>query len=983
MRPIKLDMQAFGPYARQQVLDFSQLGQERLFLITGPTGAGKTTVFDAIVFALYGYASGESRKPDSFKSHHANPEDLCRVDFTFSLRGNQYQVVRSPQQHLGVKRDGSPKIISERAELTFPDGKVLSGPIQVNREIQQLTGIDYKQFKQIVMLAQGEFRKLIEANSTDKQRIFSSIFATDFFGRVDAELGARQQKLEYDMRQVLGQIERGIDALIRFGHEGLQDRDAQFMDPRQLSQTVQELIDKQQGEITLLEEQLARLEQEKNSLDIEKAQKGNEKIEEHENLLHKLKKMTERLPSIDADKKRLEQLSAAKELLAQEEIINSAKNSIASIDKELPSLMEQREAAASALEQTEKQRASLPDLELERTKAITTLAELTALTAVIRDKEQLQCQLAETQKHLREMRSREKSASLTMEYLRRRQEYQARRKSLALAENLSTVLEDQRQASRSYKSANIDYLENYRQFLDGQAALIAKDLAQGEPCPVCGSLHHPNPAVSGRQVPSEQKVGALKEARDNLLLDIQRHRQQAQQMARQLEDAGYPLSSDGLFIDQSPLTELRACLEREQAELAVLMDSLQNQGVRLAMNYTEAEVAEKLTDIRNSITSLETRESAQLSRSAELSAQLGEWQDPGALASRITSLQKQADTLSGTISGINDSYAQAKSDCESLGSRIETAQSYRKDQLRLFEDNRAQFRKRLAEYGFSSYQAYRAVSEQADQYMALSEAVDSFLHEYMETKARRNALEKDIGGLTKKDLVLLRQRLLEINQTARALTDRKNLLQTAVSGASQRLAEIMELFSENESLHREYAIAAKLYQTSHGNNPKRISLERYVLAAYFEDIIQIANIHFQRMSSGRYKLQRQAGRSKGQTSGLDMEIVDAHTGTCRSVSTLSGGESFQASLALALGLADIVQIYAGGVSIETMFIDEGFGSLDSEALQTAVDTLISLQSSGRLVGIISHISDLSERIPAKLIVKHKADGSSAAFHLGT
>ena len=769
MRPLKLTLNAFGPFSKKQEIDFETYASDEIFLITGETGAGKTTVFDGICFALYGSASGDARKPSAFQSDHAPMGELCFAELTFRLRGEKYFVRRTPAQR-GIKRDGAPKEITPSAELILPDGEVVTGSNAVTERIAQILGLDYRQFKQTTMLAQGEFKQLIEATGKEKQQVFSKIFGTSVYAELTSRLVQEEAALGRETQALQDRIGRCIRELAGYGHGALAVPEAEFMQYRQIEAAVSGTVLLHTEKSRELDAEIAKLEHQKEKLNPESAKKRNEKLERRDSLRREYELLAAKKTEMADAENTLKKLKAVAELSEQEKIILSSKSQMGQRENQIKSL-------ESALLGLEKQK-----------QALKTGEETPGIVQV------------------------------------------------------SSMLDA--------KKSRYDKL--YRDFIDGQAALLSKGLKYGMPCPVCGSKSHPSPTVH---------------------------------MGGDVTEAG--------------LNAAKADVDKLQAQLVQAKEKLESERFRL------------------------------------------------------------------------------KNDYDTCIARLETQKSNRDELKAIFETRRTEFLKRLKESGFSRYEDYSRAKEQIGGIEALEKDVAAYNEKLLSTSSRLEEIERDTKGQTREDWNLVIDEYEAVSRRLIQLREDRTELGLMITGSNARLMELRELHAENDEAARKYRIAHKLASLAKGN--RTVSFERYVLASYFDDILKLANIHMQRMTNARYKLKRRDDTVGCTGSGLDMEIIDSYTGKIRDVYTLSGGESFKASLALALGLSGVVQIYSGGVTIDTMFIDEGFGSLDERSLESAVETLVTLKKSGRMVGIISHVAALRDYIPKKLSVRYSPTGSAAEW----
>lgn len=865
MIPLLLTMNAFGPYAAEQTLDFSMLKSQRIFLISGETGAGKTTIFDAISFALYGSASGEARKPHTLKSHHAPETALCWVRFRFALREETYEIYRQPLQP-GRKRDGSPKEIGEKAELVLPDGAVVAGASAVTKRLEEILGLNYRQFKQTTMLAQGEFRRLLEASSSQKQEIFSRIFGTEDYRALTDALSARQGELGRRVQAGQEAVARCIGELGRLGFAALGGEDAQFATYDAVAMAVEEGLALHRARLEQLDLDITALDKERAAINLDGAKETMQKLSRYASLQKKRAELEASAGAMKMLETQLEKLRAAATLSEQEAIIQRTQQAQKQAETALAAA-EQRNAVAAA---------ALPKADAAR------------------------LQLAQTLKLATEYRLRHDNIAAA----------QAERKLLMeIVQNDRELL----QWENRREPAAAEYVRLSQAFSAGNAARLAADLADGQPCPVCGSAHHPAPATADDCVVDEATVDKAKEALDATVRKIERFRAFAAQFRERLGELGMGEGGD-----------MPARLAGREQEIAAL------QGANREL-----------------------------------------------LAAHPGLPVEQNDEQAAAA--VEKAYLDARSAIDRTEAALTAARQHKQEADERFGDLRAQFVERLRDSGFAGYKEYDATKRDLPRLPPLAKQLEDYSRAMIDTNAQLAALAPDIAGKEPPDLAGMTAALDSLNRRLSALRDNKTELFALVSSAQGRLAELQRLFEQNGEMGRQYGIISELSALAKGSKGPGVSFERYILAAYFEDIIQIANIHLQKMTGSRYRLKRREDKTRGASSGLDLEVIDSYTGTERGVSTLSGGEGFKASLALALGLSDVVQIYAGGVSIDTMFIDEGFGSLDEKSLDSAVQTLLTLESSGRMVGVISHVPQLRDAIANRLVVRYSPTGSTAAF----
>jgi len=966
VKPLKLTLSAFGPFAGTQEVDFGRLEDSGIFLVTGETGAGKTTLFDAICFALYGNASGESRKPGTFKSHHAAPGDLCWVELIFALRGQVYQVYRAPRQ-LGVKRDGSPKEIVEKAELAPPEGPPVSGAANVNKAVEEAMGLGYRQFKQTVMLAQGEFRRLLEANSTQKQEIFSKIFGADIYARLTEDLTRREQAALRDIQSSQEAVARAVAQLAQLGHTALAAENAAFLPWGELRAAVEENLSFHSERMDQLTADAEALERERELLDLSGAKALNEKLDRLQCADAALAALREQEPERRREAALLERLRLAGGLEEQEQLIRSTESTLARQRQRATDLERENPGLAAELGRALEAYGAVP-LQQERLRALS--GELAALELRRKDLEERRAQRRELTRGQREAAELAQLLE-TLHACAGGRKLRAERARLeALAGDLPALVSgaaELRALERDLLAARERHSDLYRRFLDGQAVVLARSLAPGSPCPVCGSRHHPAPAQIGEDIPGEARVDAARDEIDALETRAQEQRQCMHRLRERLSADYAAQKLDALANGAGTLTTLLAQLQERLSALGpAAADTMPELDDDTLARHT-AETAEQLSGARQSLAAVEA-----LLRKAPDSG------GPEDVEQHAAALEAESQALTKAVAAAESDYLQCKSRSDRAAAALEATQANLKELENQLADQWRAFEARLLEAGFESREAFRELAGQLPRLPELAARLEAYHKRRAALEAERAMLEPEVAGRTAADLEALEQAQQSLTRRLTALRETQNELYALISASRQRLAELESLHAQMGEKSGQYALLRELAALAKGSRAPNVSFERYILASYFDDIIQIANIHLQRMTGLRYRLKRKEERSLG-TSGLDIEIIDSYTGTQRAAGTLSGGEGFKASLALALGLSDVVQMYAGGISIDTLFIDEGFGSLDEKSLDSAVQTLLSLEKNGRMVGVISHVPQLRGYIPTRLAVRYGAAGSTVQW----
>ena len=827
MKPITLTICGWGPYRDEQPpIDFEALGSRGLFLITGATGAGKTTIFDAVTYALYGDLSGKTREKGSVRSDFAAPSTKTYVELVMEHGGKRYRIRRNPEYMRPRKRqskNGELTKEKENAYLTMPDGSCIEGSSEVTARIRELLKVDINQFRQLSMIAQGEFTRLLTAPSSEKSKIFREIFDTKLYERLEAKLKNSSAEL---YRQVMEYRHRMEEEVSVFSPD----------EELKAEEEIEELagIVKEAEQTKALMEQLAK---------------------ERE----KQKSLAEREPDYRQMEERLQRAGEAAAVREYELLLQNRE--------------EQRKTCEKKLQLSERELEGL----LQKQEEQRTLVELAEQIAEAFDMKE-RCEEAERLRQEKETALREK-----------KQEFGA----------LQVRYE---KAEKEAEASIHDYENAERRYRQGIAGILAQDLKEGEPCPVCGALSHPCRQEREQGVPTEEE---LKEKK----LLSEKKRQEL-------------LKIHG---------ETRACREARD-----LLDREAEKSRRMQQELTE--------------------------KMQELPAEIREYPD----------FHKRSD--------FEKQRKEAEEICLRISEKKKTKEALRQERQVLLEKEglaRGNFRDELQKAGFTGEEEYRAAFLPEQKRKEEQEAVRDYRQRCYAKEHLIHHLEEELKVREQRNPAEEQQKLAEIRKKKDSLTEAGSRLWKNRNETEKLYHSLKEKKEKSTALSEKYGIIKDLDDAVNGNNKKRLVLEQYVLAAYFEEILKAANLRLAMMSGGRYTLYRTKevtdGRSKD---SLDMEVLDYYTGRYRSVKTLSGGETFKVSLSLALGMSDVVQAYSGGIQVDALFIDEGFGSLDQESLEQACQTLMSLAESDRMIGIISHVPLLSEKIENQIQVKKTSTGST-------
>lgn len=918
MRPIKLTMSAFGPYAGKTVIDLGKLGEHGLYLITGDTGAGKTTIFDAISFALYGEASGDNRSSSMFRSMYAKSDTPTEVTLVFNYAGKVYTIKRNPEYERPKSRGEGVTVEKANAELIYPDGRVVTKLKDVNKAIIDIMGVDRNQFVQIAMIAQGDFLKLLLASTEDRQKIFQKIFQTQLYKTLQEQLKKDSGKLKEDydklkqsITQYVGSIQCDVNNALYSEAEKAKSGE---MLVAEVIELIKKIIESDLEGYDALKSALDKLEEEDKRITaiLAKAETWNnakkslnDSQAELEKKSEELNKATEKLKAEEAKKPQIEELTKkAAEIGAQLTLYDDLEQRLEeqeNIEKRLKSNSELKEKNDSGItdkikliEKLENEQKSLENAEAEKTKYEA-------------EKEKADNKL--------------KDLNMLSELFD------------ALDEALQKYIKVKQQyidAQNIYQEKKNDYDTNYRVYLDAQAGILAGTLEEDKPCPVCGALTHPHPATVQGDVLDKSALDKLKDEVDSALKNANNASQKAGELGGKLD-------------------EKRSNIDKKVVDLF---------GQKLSDDHVKRELKADTKSCRDNIEEYEKLVHAvekRIERKAEIDKQLPAEKDG------LKQLNEKANKLEAEIARDEEN----KKNC------VENIENLRKKLTYLSKSEALDEKERLKK---CKKEIEAAIETAQDNVKDLKIAIGEIKGRIKEgNKILSESAEIDIEVEKEKQDNIIAQKK-DISEQQKNIHARKKTNEGILENISNKREEIGDV--ENK-----WAWVKSLSNTANGNicGKEKIMLETYIQMTYFDRIISRANLRFMEMSDGQYEFIRcrEADNNKSQ-SGLDLNIIDHYNGTERSVKTLSGGESFMASLSLALGLSDEIQSSSGGVRLDTMFVDEGFGSLDGDALSLAIKVLLNLTEGNRLVGIISHVAELKDRIDKQIIVtKEKTGGSKA------
>ncbi len=1017
MRPLRLTLSAFGPYADHQILDFTELGSRSFFLIHGPTGAGKTSILDGICFALYGDASGTTRSSKSMRSDYADLSIPTVVEFEFSIGNAQYIVKRWPEQERPRKRGTGTTVEPSNAELfTFNsegEPELLStGWSDVTKKVETLLGFKSEQFRQVVLLPQGDFRKLLTATSSERQEIMQTLFKTDMYRIIEEKLKTKAQELkkQYDSlaheRSILLQ-EAAVSSLSELEIR-ITERKSQTL---QLNTRVEELNTKLKNVQDALNQGHHIVEQ----------------FKESDEAHNKLEELLGKTPVVGQFRKDLEKALAASVLVEAEQTHLRLQLDVQEYEKAGQQHTQALGLAKKRLESAQQvlREQEVKDSEREVSAAeVHRLQQLTdsvqALTAATLAADEAQHVLQQAQTHKTNTKaqfdqvknlSQEKTLEfqtlslLAAEAGQRRLLYENMRqinskrksledfnKKLAEAERHAHVAERQLgEANQQFTLGKEGLSALQEAWANGQAGLMSTSLSPGNPCPVCGSLHHPQPALLADKTPTEQEIKqkqhelekieiTMSKARENWNSQSNERDRLAQHVHYLIEELGDYATTDLLSLEKK-LSEVQAAYqeallaETQSKNLSLQLEGYTSELLRLQSELQKVEedwlkANDAYTKALGIAEERQTQVPPELRTPTALEKAL-----QGALATQLR-LKNEFESAQQTYQKSTEEHTRVQSELTNLQNNLALTRN------RLSEA-KGEFAKRLQAAGFNSIEEYTHAKWTSARIKEVQERVKNFDLSLSAATERAERAKEKINNLALPELSSLQQ-AVDSTKTEydQALREQATLTQR-LEGEKHWFSRLSVLHQQMDSLSSRYAVTGRLSEVANGNNEYRLTFQRFVLGALLDDVALAANERLKTMSRGRYFLQRTMDRArKNMAGGLDLEVFDNYTGYARGVGTLSGGETFLASLSLALGLVDVVQSYAGGIHLDTLFVDEGFGTLDPESLDFAIKALIDLQQGGRLVGIISHVPELKERIDARLEVTPTSKGSVASFRVG-
>ncbi len=1008
MVPLYLHLRAFGPFSGEQKLDFTQLGPNPLFLINGPTGAGKSTLLDAICFALYGETTGGEKEPRSLRSDLAEPSVTTRVTFGFRLGEKTYEIQRQPAQRVpklrgeGFREIGTEGVMLDLSGAT-PKVLVAKKATEINACVESLTQLKAEQFRKVMVLPQGKFRELLLETSLKREALFAQLFQTDIFAQIEQQLQERAKDIrgrrEANELQVAGLLEQ-----------------AEISDEQQLLAKLEELSPAEEQARKTRAEKVTLLAQAQRKTD--EGQRLRAQFAQRDEIDTQLAALERHGQDIQAREVRLRRARAAADLHTSFDVAQQIAQRLSRTSSHLADSKQQLEEASQQLVHEKARHAGhaqayeqVSDLNIRRSR----LQDLVTKAREWRQQQQRSLTLADDLKQARKMLEeqtleqdgrQQRVAAMKLEHktlqtvvatvtdLRvavernnvRWTEWQA---CEALARRLASM-RDARDTAKAAHGQLLEAAKSEQTDLDrlelrwhqNQAAILATRLHDGQPCPVCGSESHPSPAAAQDQLVTDLM---LREARLRVQTAGQRVAAQEARVAQlardcaeqqgELEQRRQAMGDDAL-VDAAQLRTRFDNDERRLAESLSAKDQLEA-GLRTlaALEDEIVSQAQTLLALGNRVQNLTVEHSNQQTTLRMLEHDLPEQSRSEAqLLAQSAELTRQIQSLTEAWQRSEEAVRKRQDGILRINATIAALQEQHAQDSKLHADAIHTYEVALQASEFTDTADWQSARLEPAQCDAMQREIEGHYEQLHQMKGRQAQLHNALAGLVPPDL----EQLLDAQQLAATLAQdaeqawqqiRDRLL--SLTTLQQRLSRIRDSSAE---LDKEYAVYGTLSDVASGRQGSKVSLQRFILSVLLDDVLIGASQRLRKMSRGRYELIRREQAGRG-ASGLDLDIMDEYTGQQRAVATLSGGESFMAALALALGLSDVVQAYAGGIRLETLFIDEGFGSLDAESLELAIRTLIDLQAAGRTIGIISHVSELKEQMALRVDVIPGLTGS--------
>ena len=883
MKPLKIKISAFGPYKNCIDIDFEKLGESGIFLITGDTGAGKTTIFDSISFALFGEVSGSNRPVPSVRSDFADNDTETFVELEFTHKNKKYKIRRNPAYERTKKRGEGTTKTSADASLEYDD-KVISGTKNVDIKIEEILGINSKQFKQISMLAQGEFLKILFAESKDRTEIFRRIFDTDIYNQIAKRLADKTRIAKAELEQLKDYFAINSSNIVwKDGIQSVQPKDVNEL-------FIQEILEKLQQEIKINSEQFEKCQEQ-----ISKQSDENSKMEKE----------------ITAQKDKNDKIDRCQKLQEEQKVLQEKQEDI----KQKEILIQKSQEIINKILPKEDKKKELEKEISQKQKVLQDISEKIELGKKKEEKFKQILELIEIIKVQFQKYSELKDGKTELE-----DKIKKLQVIIKEQENKKIASENAQKLEAEWEKLSTEVLEKEKEFFREQAGILAEKLKENEPCPVCGSLHHPNLAIKSKSVLTKEELDNLKEKEE-------KSRKILTDATNKVTEINSKIETLIKEFGEKPDVEL---YNKKYAEISEELEKAYNQ---LNDNYKKI----MLKDI--------------------------------VIESFEYDIFKEK--ITNKISKEREEFLKLQTQQEENKKQID-------ELLQKKEKAQNDYQNTLKELGFENEEQYKKSVLNNLQIEIFSKEIEKYKTDVTINATKLEEIQKEIKGFEKVDLTAKIQEFNNKKQELENMRRQQMEYHRIFENNNRILVDLQTNSKKLDSKIKEFTMVEDLSKIANGTvyGKRRIEFEQFVQASYFDMVIIEANKRLLKMTDNRFLLVRKESSERvSDKIGLELEVIDNYNGKRRDVKSLSGGEAFKAALSLALGLSDVIQSYSGGIVVDTMFIDEGFGSLDTESREQAINTLNQLTDNHKLIGIISHVTELKERIDKKVIVTKSTEGS--------
>lgn len=883
MKPLKIKISAFGPYKNCIDIDFEKLGESGIFLITGDTGAGKTTIFDSISFALFGEVSGSDRPVPSVRSDFADNDTETFVELEFTHKNKKYKIRRNPAYERTKKRGEGTTKTSADASLEYDD-KVISGTKNVDIKIEEILGINSKQFKQISMLAQGEFLKILFAESKDRTEIFRRIFDTDIYNQIARRLADKTRIAKAELEQLKDYFAINSSNIVwKDGIQSVQPKDVNEL-------FIQEILEKLQQEIKVNSEQFGKCQEQ-----ISKQSDENSKMEKE----------------ITAQKDKNDKIDRCQKLQEEQKVLQEKQEDI----KQKEILIQKSQEIINKILPKEDKKKELEKEISQKQKVLQDISEKIELGKKKEEKFKQILELIEIIKVQFQKYSELKDGKTELE-----DKIKKLQVIIKEQENKKIASENAQKLEAEWEKLSTEVLEKEKEFFKEQAGILAEKLKENEPCPVCGSLHHPNLAIKSTSVLTKEELDNLKEKEE-------KSRKTLTDATNKVTEINSKIETLIKEFGEKPDVEL---YNKKYAEISEELEKAYNQ---LNDNYKKI----MLKDI--------------------------------VIESFEYDIFKEK--ITNKISKEREEFLKLQTQQEENKKQID-------ELLQKKEKAQNDYQNTLKELGFENEEQYKKSVLNNLQIEIFSKEIEKYKTDVTINATKLEEIQKEIKGFEKVDLTAKIQEFNNKKQELENMRRQQMEYHRIFENNNRILVDLQTNSKKLDSKIKEFTMVEDLSKIANGTvyGKRRIEFEQFVQASYFDMVIIEANKRLLKMTDNRFLLVRKESSERvSDKIGLELEVIDNYNGKRRDVKSLSGGEAFKAALSLALGLSDVIQSYSGGIVVDTMFIDEGFGSLDTESREQAINTLNQLTDNHKLIGIISHVTELKERIDKKVIVTKSTEGS--------